>query len=268
MKLYKNIDTDSGHDLKEAQKIIDEMMTGFLEMREVRHAVTCFGSARFDESHEYYKLAYKTAVEISKMGLNIITGGGPGIMEAANRGARDGGVKSIGCNIILPWEQKPNPYVDQVISFDYFFTRKFMLERYSSAFIIFPGGLGTLDEIFETLTLIQTGKMKHFPVVVMGKNFWNSFRNFIEHGLVAHNTIDLEDLKLFFFTDSPEEAASYIHYKLTEFYDFETDEPNKHKEFIEQWKLFKHMDEWPEWKQVSREPKNKKRDENNANKSD
>jgi uncharacterized protein (TIGR00730 family) len=238
MKLYKNIEASAEQDMIEAKDIIDEMMNGFIQMRGFQPAVTCFGSARFKEDHEFYQMARETALEISKMGLNIITGGGPGIMEAANRGAKEGGVRSIGCNIELPEEQDPNPYVDEVISFNYFFTRKVMLERYSSAFVIFPGGYGTLDEVFETLTMMQTGKMKDFPMVVMGKKFWNTFRNFIEDGLIQHETIDKEDLKLFFFTDDPKEAASYIHYKLTEHFGFKSDEPNLHKEYLESWKLF------------------------------
>jgi uncharacterized protein (TIGR00730 family) len=163
MKLQKDIDASAEKDIAETRDIIDEMLNGFIKMRSFQHAVTCFGSARFKEDHEFYQMAYETALEISKMGLNIITGGGPGIMEAANKGARHGGVRSIGCNIELPLEQDPNPYVDEVISFNYFFARKVMLERYSSAFVIFPGGYGTLDEVFETLTMIQTGKMSNFP---------------------------------------------------------------------------------------------------------
>jgi hypothetical protein len=139
-----------------------------------------------------------------------MTGGGPGIMEAANRGAREGGGRSVGCNIVLPHEQGPNAWVDQYVLFDHFFVRKVMLVKYSLAFVVMPGGFGTLDEIFETLTLIQTGKIERFPVIAMGAKFWSHLRIFAEHALLSEGTISPADSGLFHLTDSPAEAVSII----------------------------------------------------------
>jgi uncharacterized protein (TIGR00730 family) len=149
--------------------------------------------------------------KIARAGYAVMTGGGPGIMEAANRGARNAGGKSVGCNIKLPQEQDPNPYLDTFIEFDHFFVRKVMLVKYSWAFVVLPGGFGTMDEIFETLTLIQTEKMKSFPVVVMGKDYWDELEDFVRKRMIKERTIDPEDLDLVSFTDSAAEAVEIIH---------------------------------------------------------
>ena len=157
------------------------------------NGMSAFGSARFPEGHRYYDLARATGRELARAGFAVMTGGGPGIMEAANRGAREAGGLSLGCNIELPREQKPNPYLDRFIEFEHFFIRKVMLVKYSSAFVVMPGGLGTLDEVFEVLTLIQTGKLERFPIVTMGGEFWEHLRDFVRQTLVGEGTIDATD---------------------------------------------------------------------------
>ena len=164
----------------QAFKIFRELVTGFRKLHFVGPCVTVFGSARFDETHRYYGMAREVGRLLAKSGFTVMTGGGPGIMEAANRGAKDAGGRSIGCNIVLPLEQKPNPYVDSWIDFEYFFVRKLMLVKYSYAFVVMPGGFGTLDELFEVATLIQTGKVENFPVALMGADYWRPL-----HGPVA-----------------------------------------------------------------------------------
>ena len=183
---------------------------GFSKLRKVKNCVTFFGSARFKEDHEYYKLAYETAHKIGSAGFSIMTGGGPGIMEAANRGARDAGALSIGCNIILPREQTPNPYQDISLKFDHFFVRKVMLLKYSSAFVLLPGGFGTMDEIFETATLMQTGKICDFPVVVMGNNYWKEMQPFIQKTMLELGTIDEKDFRFVKMTDDPQEVLDIV----------------------------------------------------------
>ena len=172
--------------------------------------VTFFGSARFDENHEYYGLTRKAAAEVAKLGFTVMTGGGPGIMEAANRGAKDVGGRSIGCNIVLPLEQKHNAYLDHWVTFRYFFVRKVMLVKYSYAFIALPGGFGTMDEIFETVTLIQTAKIREFPLVLMGREFWAPLMEFMSERLVKARTIDAVDLERITITDSADEAVQVI----------------------------------------------------------
>lgn len=169
-----------------------------------------FGSARFDENHEYYKLAYETAYKVGKAGYTVMTGGGPGVMEAANRGARDAGALSIGCNIHLPHEQTPNSYTDITLQFHYFFVRKVMLLKYSTGFVLLPGGFGTMDELFETATLIQTDKIEDFPVVVMGRKYWEQLDPFLIKTMVAGGTIDEKDLRIARMTDDPQEALDII----------------------------------------------------------
>ncbi|MEN7550300.1 TIGR00730 family Rossman fold protein [Rapidithrix thailandica] len=197
-------------ELRSAWKILLETVKGYWHLRNVGPCVTVFGSARFDENNKYYQMARELGAGIAHMGMNVITGGGPGIMEAANRGAKEAGGTSIGCNIVLPHEQHQNPYLDHSIEFNYFFVRKLMLIKYSYAFVVMPGGFGTLDEVFETLTLIQTGKIQNFPVVAMGTDFWKHFRDFIKNGLLAQHTINREDLDLVYVTDSPADAVKYI----------------------------------------------------------
>jgi len=187
-----------------------EFLKGFESLSVTGPAVTVFGSARFPESHRYYQLARQVGRRLAEAGYAVITGGGPGIMEAANRGAREAGGLSIGCNITLRYEQKPNPYLDDFVQFDHFFVRKVMLVKYSSAFVVLPGGFGTLDEVFETLTLIQTHMIERFPVILMGSEFWAHMITFFEESFLAEQTVDPEDLRLFRITDVPEEAVATI----------------------------------------------------------
>lgn len=201
---------DRRDDLESAVRIFLEFLRGYEMLDVVAPCVTIFGSARFKEDHPYYELARSTGRLLAQAGFTVMTGGGPGIMEAANRGAKEGGGVSIGCNIVLPHEQAPNPWVDHYVLFDHFFVRKVMLVKYSSAFIVLPGGYGTLDEIFETLTLIQTGKIERFPVVAIGAQFWQHLRIFADRALIAEGTISPNDRDLFHLTDSPEEAVAII----------------------------------------------------------
>ncbi len=184
-------------------------INGFRKMHFLGPCVTVFGSARFKDDHPYYKLAEEVGAALGKMGFSVMTGGGPGIMEAANKGAYEAGGLSVGCNIILPFEQKPNPYLHKWIDIPYFFVRKFLLMKYSYAFIVMPGGIGTLDELFESLTLIQTKMIKDFPVVIMGSEY---HRELCEHiSLMAKNeSISPEDMELLFVTDSVDEMEVHI----------------------------------------------------------
>ena len=196
-----------------------EMLKGLRTFHFIGPCVTVFGSARFASDHTYYKLAQEVGSELARKGFAVMTGGGPGIMEAANKGAKSFGGCSVGCNITLPTEQKPNPYLDVWMEFKYFMVRKFMLAKYSYGFIALPGGFGTLDELFGVLTLIQTKKMKNFPVVLMGKEFWEPLRVLIEERLVEAKTINPEDTRTLYFTDSPEEAAQFIQSIATKRFD-------------------------------------------------
>jgi uncharacterized protein (TIGR00730 family) len=207
-------------DLKHAYNVFTEMLKGLKQFHKLKPSITIFGSARFDQNHVYYHLARRTARVLTRRGFGIMTGGGPGIMEAANRGCQEAGGCSVGCNIKLPREQKPNPYLDCWVDFKYFMVRKFMLAKFSYGFIAMPGGFGTLDELFEILTLIQTKKVENFPVVLMGKEFWQPLRQLIEGRLVEAKTIDKEDIHYLFFTDSPKEAADFIQSVVTERFKF------------------------------------------------
>lgn len=191
------------------KRINDEFMRGFRRLHKLGPAVTVFGSARFSEAHRYYKMAVAVGRELAKAGFAVLTGGGPGIMEAANRGAHEAGGTSIGLNIILPFEQKPNPYVDESIEFHYFFVRKVMLVKYSCAFVIMPGGLGTLDEMYEAGTLIQCNKIGPFPVIGMGNRFWSPLRPFTQHQIRA-GAVGKEELGFVRVTDSAKEAVDLI----------------------------------------------------------
>lgn len=188
-----------------------EFFTGFRKLHFVGPCVTVFGSARFGETHRYYRLTQRVGALLAKAGFTVMTGGGPGIMEAANRGAKDAGGRSIGCNIVLPMEQYANPYLDKMIEFDHFFVRKTMLIKYSYAFIVMPGGFGTLDELFEAATLIQTGKIRDFPIVLMGRDYWRPLLEQFHGPFLAERTISPEDLNMFTVTDSPEEAVDTVH---------------------------------------------------------
>lgn len=190
-------------------RIAKELISGFRALHFIGPCVSVFGSARFREDHPYYALARRMGARLSQMGFTVMTGGGPGLMEAANRGAKETGGRSVGCNIILPQEQLPNPYVDRLVTFNYFFVRKVMLVKYSYAFIVMPGGFGTMDELFEALTLIQTKKIVEFPVILMGKEYWTSIMEFLDH-MVRKSTIHAKDLDLLFLTDSEDEATGYI----------------------------------------------------------
>lgn len=187
-----------------------EFIRGFRALHFVGPCVTVFGSARFDETNRHYALAREMGARIARSGLTVMTGGGPGIMEAANRGAREAGGRSIGCNIVLPMEQQPNPYLDQFVEFRYFFVRKVMLVKYSYAFVVMPGGFGTLDELFEAATLVQTRKIRSFPIVLMGADFWRPLLDFVCNRLTEAGTISPEDPGLFTVTDSPDEAMAAI----------------------------------------------------------
>ncbi len=191
-------------------KVAREFLRGFRQMHFIGPCVTVFGSARFDENHQYYKLAQETGAALARAGYAVMTGGGPGIMEAANRGARQEGGLSLGCNIELPMEQVPNPYLDRFVDFNYFFVRKVMMVKYSKAFIVLPGGMGTMDEIFETVVLIQTNKIERFPIIVMGKDFWRHMQTFVDNALIESGTIDAIDMDLIQYTDDPEEAVEMI----------------------------------------------------------
>lgn len=190
-------------------KVMREFIRGFRKLHFTGACVTVFGSARFKEGEEYYELARQVGAGITRLGFAVMTGGGPGVMEAANRGAKEAGGRSIGCNIILPHEQEPNPYLDKWVNMDLFFVRKTLLTKYSYGFIILPGGYGTLDELFESLTLIQTGKIERFPVVLMGKAYHTELYDHIKR-MTKALTIDAEDSELFLFTDSVEEALAHI----------------------------------------------------------
>jgi uncharacterized protein (TIGR00730 family) len=190
-------------------RILREFLRGFRVLHFVGPCVTVFGSARFAEDHPYYRLAREIGGRLSKIGFTVMTGGGPGIMEAANRGAKDEGGYSIGCNITLPVEQAPNPYLDEVVTFRYFFVRKVMLVKYSYAFVVMPGGIGTMDELFEAVTLIQTRKMLNFPVVLMCREYWQPLDDLLKR-MVAARTIDAADLDLLLLTDSVDEAMTHI----------------------------------------------------------
>jgi uncharacterized protein (TIGR00730 family) len=199
-----------GTELMRALRIFWEFIHGFRKLHFVGPCVTVFGSARFKEDHPYYQLAREVGGRLARKGFTVMTGGGPGIMEAANRGAKDVGGISIGCNIELPSEQLPNPYLDRFITFRHFYVRKVMLVKYSYAFIAMPGGFGTLDEIFETATLIQTNKIQDFPLVLMGKEFWAPLLDFMRDRLVARQTVDPKDVARLHVTDSAEEAVDLV----------------------------------------------------------
>lgn len=191
-------------------RIFREFIRGFRRLHFVGPCVTVFGSARFREDHPYYQLAREIGSAIARLGFTTITGGGPGIMEAANRGAQEAGGRSIGCNIILPVEQAPNPYLDLVVTFRYFFVRKVMLVKYSQAFVILPGGLGTLDEAFEATTLIQTSKIFDFPVVFAGVDYWKPMFDFLRDELLAEGAINPSDVERLVLTDSVDQVVAEL----------------------------------------------------------
>ncbi|HUF54133.1 MAG TPA: TIGR00730 family Rossman fold protein [Dehalococcoidia bacterium] len=191
-------------------RIALEFIQGFRALHFVGPCVTVFGSARFDEDHPYYALARDIGSHLAEMGFTVMTGGGPGIMEAANRGAKDVGGRSIGCNIELPEEQYTNPYLDRWVTFDHFYVRKVMLVKYSYAFVAMPGGIGTMDEVFETATLIQTGKIKDFAIIMVGTDYWGPLLDFMRDTLVVQETISETDLDHIHLVDSADEVVSLL----------------------------------------------------------
>ena len=191
-------------------RIAAEFVRGFRALHFVGPCVTVFGSARFPESHRWYAMAREVGAALAGHGFTVLTGGGPGIMEAANRGAREAGGRSIGCNIELPMEQRPNPYLDRFIDFRYFFVRKVMLVKYSHAFFVLPGGFGTMDELFEVGTLIQTRKIMRFPVVLMGRDFYGPILSVLRDRFLADGTVSPEDLDYALLTDSVDEAMEHL----------------------------------------------------------
>ncbi|MBX7219157.1 MAG: TIGR00730 family Rossman fold protein [Blastocatellia bacterium] len=190
-------------------RLVFDFIRGFRVLHFVGPCVTVFGSARFAERHPHYELAREVGKAVSQLGFTVMTGGGPGIMEAANRGAQEGGGNSVGCNIVLSTEQQPNPYLDRQVTLRYFFVRKVLLLKYSYAFIVMPGGVGTMDEFFEALTLIQTRKIKNFPIVLMGKSYWQPLVGLLEK-MAEAKAIDPADMDLLLFTDSVEEAMRHL----------------------------------------------------------
>ena len=197
-------------DLESAVRFFLEFLRGFESFTFKQPCVTVFGSARFPESHRYYQLAREVGAALARAGFAVMTGGGSGIMEAANRGAREAGGLSIGCNITLPREQKPNAYLDKFIQFDHFFARKVMLVKYSCAFVVMPGGFGTLDEAFEIATLMQTNKLERFPLIAVGGEFWDKFVEFVSDTLLTEGTISPEDVQFIHRVDTAEDVVRVI----------------------------------------------------------
>lgn len=206
-----------GYEFSFAIRVLWQFLKGFRTLHFVGPCITVFGSARFKEDHPFYIQAREFGKRIAATGFTTMTGGGPGIMEAANRGAFENGGNSVGCNIQLPFEQQPNPYMQKSITFEHFFVRKVLLLKYSYAFIIMPGGFGTMDELFETLTLVQTKVMNDFPIVLFGKAYyqqlWDTFEGMAVNGTISHN-----DLKLVLLTDSIDEAMDHITHYIVSYY--------------------------------------------------
>lgn len=224
IKIPTSYDTSSQADLWSIFKIMGEFVDGYDKMMKIGPCVSIFGSARLKEDNKYYKQAVELAEKLTEMGFGVITGGGPGIMEAGNRGAKNAKGKSVGLCINLPHEEAANQYVDpkHMISFNYFFARKVMFVKYAQSFVVFPGGFGTLDELFEALTLIQTHKISRFPVILVGSDFWNGLIDWIKEQLVGNGTISPNDMNLFKLTDDMDEVINIIE----EFYSDRVIRPN------------------------------------------
>jgi uncharacterized protein (TIGR00730 family) len=223
-KPSEHFDADSNKDLWSIFKIMGEFVDGYDKLYRVGPCISVYGSARLKPNTKYYEMAVKTAELITENGFGVITGGGPGIMEAGNRGAHNKGGKSVGLGIELPFEQGVNNYVHSKyeINFKYFFVRKVMFVKYAQGFIVFPGGFGTLDELFETLTLIQTEKIKKIPIVLVGSEYWGGLVNWLKDRLVEYGLINKEDMDLFYLTDDHEDAVKYV----CDFYKKQKPEPN------------------------------------------
>jgi uncharacterized protein (TIGR00730 family) len=203
-------DLEEAKDDVRLQRIHDEIERGFDALRDIDDGVSVFGSARVPEGHRWYELCRETAACLAKHGFTVITGGGPGLMEAANRGAKEAGGESVGLNIELPMEQEPNPYATRPLNFHYFFARKLMFVRYARAFVIFPGGFGTLDEMFESLTLIQTHRIKHFPTILVDRKHWAPLLTWIDAELEDDGLISPGDKELLLTADTPEEVCAHV----------------------------------------------------------
>jgi uncharacterized protein (TIGR00730 family) len=203
--------SDVAAERQHVARIADEFFEGFEAVSMLaRPAVTIFGSARVEEGHPYYSAAVKLGRRFAEAGFTVVTGGGPGLMEAANRGAREGGGLSVGFNIELPHEQDPNPYLDVSLTFRHFYARKTMFVKAAEGFVIFPGGFGTLDELFESLTLIQTGKVLHFPVVLFHSQYWEGLLGWVREHLLAEGMVSPDDVELLVVSDDPEEAVTTV----------------------------------------------------------
>jgi uncharacterized protein (TIGR00730 family) len=202
-------------EIRDTYMVLSDLWRGISTFENQKNCVTVYGSARFREGHIYYELARSMGKHLAENGYTVMTGGGPGVMEAANRGAKEGGGITYGCNIKLPFEQELNPYVDHTVEFDFFFTRKVILRKNSLAYVLMPGGFGTMDEIFEVLTLIQTGKLPPRPIVCMGTDYWKHLGTFLTETMLKVGTISPEDLNLALVTDDPIEAVEYIKAGLT-----------------------------------------------------
>ena len=220
----KNWSETISYDTWEILKVISEMVEGFEKLSRIGPCVSIFGSARIQDGQPYYKLAEEIAYLMTKAGFGIITGGGPGIMEAANKGAHFAGGKSVGLNINLPHEQGPNPFIDRnkLLNFNFFYVRKTMFMRYSMGFIALPGGFGTLDELTEAITLIQTHKLVRFPIVLVSKAYWQGFIDWITTTVLAEHNINTQDLEIFKVVDTAQEAVNFI----TDFYQNYALKPN------------------------------------------
>jgi len=208
----KNWNEIKSHDSWSVFKIMSEVVNGYEKLARIGPCVTIFGSARSKPNSHNYKVAEEIAYNLTKKGFGVISGGGPGIMEAANKGAHYGGGKSVGLNIVLHQEQYANPFIDtdKLITFDYFFVRKLMFMKYSQGYIVLPGGFGTLDELFEAITLIQTHKLVRFPIVMVGTEYWGGLVDWIKARLIAHKNIDTEDMNIFTLVDDGQSAVNVI----------------------------------------------------------
>lgn len=210
-------------------RIMSEFVNGFDALAHIPASVAIFGSARAKVGEPAYEAAVETARLLARAGFGIITGGGPGIMEAGNKGAQDGGNLSIGCNIELPFEQFANPYLDVSLGFNYFFVRKTMFIKYSSAFVIFPGGFGTMDELFEALTLIQTHKVSHFPVILYDSSYWSGLVNWMRGTMLTHGTVSAQDLDLLHISDNPAEICTLVTQAYRAGFHMRDNDPNREK---------------------------------------
>lgn len=218
-------------------RTVRDFIAGFRVLHFAGPCVTVFGSARFGASHPYYQLGRQVGAQLARLGFTVMTGGGPGLMEAANRGAREAGGRSVGCNIRLPEEQAPNPYLDRWITSHYFFVRKVLLVKYSYAFVALPGGLGTLDELSEALTLIQTGKISNFPVVLIGTEYWAPLTRQLED-MAARHAIAADDLRLLLVTDDIDQAMAYIRAHAIERFGLARHRPRPIAALGESWRAF------------------------------